>query len=228
MRSHYFFLWLLCAILASLGAGKLRAAPAAIVENVDKHVKSAALMDYLSRGQSLDLGAAGWIEIGYFASCTHEHIVGGVVSVGDARSEVQGGRVERHQVVCDAANIVVDDRQSVRAAGSAERSTAQPGTSIPIVAGAELRLHGTSPLVVAKGGGEVVISRLADANDRQIVALDRRGLYDFAQAGRSLKPGAVYRATLGQREVLFRIDRDARDGRTDLLGRLILFAPELP
>jgi hypothetical protein len=223
------FRLLLAAFAVSLGGCEGWADPlAAIVENVDAQVKGVGFMDYLEAGRTLDLGAAGWIEIGYFASCTHERITGGIVRIGVERSEALGGRAERRQVECDKENIVADKSQAVQAAGSAERTAAKSKTSIPVSPRGELRLHGAAPIVVAQGGGEVVISRLADKNDRQTIALDGRGAYDFARFGRSLKPGAVYKAALGRREIVFRIDRDAREGRTDMLGRLIVFAPERP
>lgn len=220
------FLWaipLLFAIAPCEGwAGSL----AAIVEDVGASVKGAEFMDYLESGQTLNLGTAGWIEIGYFGSCVHERITGGFVRIGIERSEASGGHLERRQVKCDKDNILAEDRQMTRAAGSAERAAAPPKTSILITDDAKLLLHGAAPLIVARQGGEVVISRLADRSDRLTVMLNKRGAYDFAQFGHSLRPGAVYKATLRQREVVFRIDTEAQAGRTDILGRLILFARE--
>jgi len=220
---------LLAALAVPLGAGQGWAGSlAAIVEDVDPQVKGVGFMDYLEPGRTLDLGTMAWIEIGYFASCTHERITGGVVRIGAERSEASGGRVERRRVECDSENIVADPSLAVRAAGSAERTAAKSANSIPVSAGAELRLHSAAPLIVARGGGEVVITRLADESDRQTITLDERGAYDFSRFGRSLKPGGVYKAAYGKRQIVFRIDPDAPEGRTDVLARLILFAPERP
>ena len=98
---------------------------AAIVEDVDPRISSVALMDYLEPGRTLVLGAQGWIEIGYFASCTREKVVGGVVRIGVDRSEVSGGQVDRRQVECDSENIAVPELQAERVAGSAQRGLAE-------------------------------------------------------------------------------------------------------
>jgi hypothetical protein len=204
---------------------------AAIVEDVGPGVPSISFMDYLERGQELVLGASGWIEIGYLGSCVHEKVTGGVVRIGMERSEVTGGVVERRQVQCDRQNLIVTESQAERAAGSAQRGAAHNGKSIPVGAGAELRLQGAAPLIVADGLGEVTISRPFGSRDRQTLKLDAsngRGSYDFARHGRALTPGAVYRATFGDRSIVFRIDRDAPAGSTDILGRLILFLPDRP
>jgi hypothetical protein len=204
---------------------------AAIVENVDPAMTTIAFMDYLERGRTFDLGIAGWVEIGYLASCMHEKIVGGVVKIGVGSSDVSGGTVERRQVECDSANLAVTESQAVKAAGSAQRDIAAPENKIRPRTGAELRLHGAAPLVVAPGAGEVTISRLADEHDTQtlkLVASNGRGLYDFARSSRSLARGAVYRATFGKQTIVFRVDPEAAAGPSDILGRLILFPPEPP
>lgn len=222
------FVWLLLA--AQTGAAF--ADPlAAIVEDVDSGVASVGFMDYLERGRTVDLGAKGWIEIGYFASCTHEKITGGVVRIGAEHSEVTGGRVERRQVQCDTEHLSLTKSVAARAAGSAQRSADKSQKSLHPVTGAELMLYGAAPLVVAFGPGEVAIVRVADERNRQTVtlALDKgRGVYDFARNGLALQPGAAYRASYGNRSIVFRIDRDASVGGTDVLGRLILFPPERP
>ena len=115
----------LLAVLAvsdSLGVRPAYAAPpVALVEDVAPQVSGIALMDYLEQGRRLDLGAAGWIEIDYFSSCLHERIVGGSITVGDERSDVSGGSVERHQVECDAPKIALTEAQTERSAGFVQR-----------------------------------------------------------------------------------------------------------
>jgi len=218
-----------CLTTALTGIGVVRAAsPVALVEDVDARVPGVAFMDYLEQGRRLDLGSGGWIEIDYFSSCFHERIVGGAVTVGTDRSEVSGGTVERHPVECDAGKITLTEPQAERAAGFVQRGGTELRNRIHALAKNQLILHGASPLVVGDGKNDVVISRLGDSRDSEtlpLVSNGGRGFYDYASHDRSLIPGATYVATSGDRQVMFRIDREAARGSTPKLGRLIAFPP---
>jgi hypothetical protein len=218
-----------CATTALLGVGVARAAqPVALVEDVDAKVPGVAMMDYLEQGRRLDLGSGGWIEIDYFSSCVHERIVGGVVRVGTERSEVSDGTVERHPVQCDSGKITLTDSQAERAAGFVQRGGAELKNLIHAMEKNQLILHGASPLIVGDGKNDVVIARFGDSHDRETLPLTSssgRPFYDYASHGRSLDLGAVYIATSGDRQVVFRVDREAAPGATPKLGRLIAFPP---
>ena len=204
------------------------APPVALVEDVDAKVPGVAMMDYLEEGRRLDLGSGGWIEIDYFSSCLHERIVGGVVRVGTERSEVSEGTVERHPVQCDSGKITLANSQAERAAGFVERGGAELKNRIHAMEKNQLILHGASPLIVGDGKNDVVIARFGDSHDRETLPLASSGgrpFYDYASHGRSLVSGAVYIATSGDRQVVFRIDREAASGATPKLGRLIAFPP---
>jgi hypothetical protein len=218
-----------CVTTALLGVGVAAAAPpVALVEDVDAKVPGVAMMDYLEQGRRLDLGSGGWIEIDYFSSCLHERIVGGVVRVGTERSEVSEGTVERHRVQCDSGKITLTDSQAERAAGFVQRGGAELKNRIHAMEKNQLILHGAAPLIVGDGKNDVVISRFGDSQDRETLPLASSGgrpFYDYASHGRSLDSGAVYIATSGDRQVVFRIDREAAPGSTPKLGRLIAFPP---
>jgi hypothetical protein len=204
------------------------APPIALVEDVDAKVPGIAMMDYLEQGRRLDLGSGGWIEIDYFSSCLHERIVGGVVTVGTEQSEVSEGTVERHPVQCDSAKIMLTDSQAERAAGFVQRGGAELKSRIRAMEKNQLVLHGASPLIVGDGKNNVVITQFGDSHDRETLPLASSGgrpFYDYASHGRSLDLGAVYIATSGERRVVFRIDREATQGATPKLGRLIAFPP---
>jgi hypothetical protein len=218
-----------CATAALLGVGVARAAPpVALVEDVDARVPGVAMMDYLEQGRRLELGSGEWIEIDYFSSCVHERIVGGVVRVGTERSEVSEGTVERHPVQCDSGKVTLTDSQAERAAGFVQRGGAELKNRIHAMEKNQLILHGASPLIVGDGKNDIVIARFGDSHDRETLPLASSGgrpFYDYASHGRSLESGAVYVATSGDRQVVFRIDRQAAPGATPKLGRLIAFPP---
>ena len=171
--------------------------------------------------------SAGRIEIDYFSSCLHERIVGGVLTVGTEQSEVLGGSVERHPVECDAGKIALTEPQAERAAGFVQRGGAELKNQIRKMEKTQLLLHGASPLVVGDGTNDVIIAPFGDSRNRETLPLIKSGhrFYDYASQGRSLIPGAVYVATAGDRQVMFRIDREATVGSTPKLGRLIAFPP---
>ena len=223
------------ALLAVLAASDLlgvrpayAAPPVALVEDVAPQVSGIALMDYLEQGRRLDLGADGWIEIDYFSSCLHERIVGGSITVGAERSDVSGGSVERRQVECDAGKIALTEAQTERSAGFVQRGGTELKNRIHAMTEAQLVLHGASPLVIGDGAHDVVIARFGNSHDRVVLPVKSEGgrrVYDFATHDRSLAPGDVYVATCGDRQVTFRIDREAKPGQTPVLGRLVAFPP---
>lgn len=222
----------LLAVLAASDSPGVRPAnaapPVALVEDVAPQVSGIALMDYLEQGRHLDLGAAGWIEIDYFSSCLHERIVGGSITVGAERSDVSGGSVERHQVECDAPKIALTEAQTERSAGFVQRGGTELKNRIHAMTEAQLVLHGASPLVIGDGAHDVVIARFGNSHDRVVLPVKSEGgrrVYDFATHDRSLAPGDVYVATCGDRQVTFRIDREAKPGQTPVLGRLVAFPP---
>jgi hypothetical protein len=213
----------------SLGIRPTYAAPpVALVEDVAPQVSGITLMDYLEQGRRIDLGPEGWIEIDYFSSCLHERIVGGSIAVGAERSDVSGGSVERRQVECDAGKIALTEAESERSAGFVQRGGTELKNRIHAMTEAQLVLHGASPLVIGDGAHDVVIARFGNSHDRVMLPVKSEGgrrVYDFATHDRSLAPGDVYVATCGDRQVTFRIDREAKPGQTPVLGRLIAFPP---
>jgi hypothetical protein len=78
------------------------------------------------------------------------------------------------------------------------------------------------------GVHDVVITPFGNSRDRvtlPAVSEDGRAVYDFAKHDRSPTAGDVYIATCGDRQVTFRIDRDAQPGLSPALGRLLAFPP---
>jgi hypothetical protein len=230
IRSRIASLGLVAAVAAGVaaGAGPAHAGPpVALVEDAGPQVSGLGPMDYLAEGRRLDLGSGGWIEIDYFLSCLHERIVGGAVTIGHEKSDVAGGAVERNPVECDAGKVALTEPQAERAAGFVQRGGAELKSKIRAMTKGQLVLRGASPLVIGDGAHPVVIAPFGDSRDA--ATLPAPGgvfrAYDYAAYDRSLTPGQVYVATCGDRQVTFRIDHDAKPGRTPALGRLVAFPP---
>jgi hypothetical protein len=69
--------------------------PVALIEDIAGNPPDIQFMDYVQPGQVINLGAQDTIVLGYLKSCWRETITGGTVTVGQERSDVKGGMVER-------------------------------------------------------------------------------------------------------------------------------------
>jgi len=191
-------------------------APVAVVEDVTGSLAGVEFMDFVEAGRVIRLGARDSIVLSYLKSCTRERITGGTITVGAEYSEIQAGKVQRAREQCDARKMMLTSQEATQMAGLVLRRLAEP----------QFTLYGASPIVELKGGGTLVIDRLDKAGERyvQTIADDEQGAYfDFANAGKSLMAGGVYRAVAGTRQLIFRIDPHAKAGHTPIIGRLFRF-----
>jgi hypothetical protein len=209
-----------------LGATAFAGAPVAVVEGVAGGRVGVEFMDYLNEGQVIKLEPGSSIVIGYMRSCVHEKIAGGVITIGAEQSEIAGGSIERTKVDCDAGKMALTSQQNELAAGFIERDGASGHLKIRRMPKTQLTLYGSSPIVAIDGGGTAAIESLGGSGERlelHIGAGRGESFYDLARDGRSLTPGAVYVVSVGERHVVFRIDRNAAPGSTPIIGRLIAF-----
>jgi hypothetical protein len=195
-----------------------------VVEEVTGLSAGVGFMDYVHAGRIIRLGARESIVLDYMRSCVREKITGGTVTVGEERSDVRSGTVQRSTVACDAAKLTLTSQRADQAAGLVMRSPA-PGRSL---SEPEITLYGSSPIVVVPGGGgSVVIVRLDTAGERHEAQLGRRppAHVDFAAGKTSLAPGGTYRLIAGTRQLVFRVDAAAKPGRTPAVGRMLRLDP---
>ena len=209
---------LVCAVPA------LAQAPVALVEEVRGRPTGIEFMDYVSVGKVIKLGGQDSIALGYLRSCWYETITGGTVIVGIEQSNVQGGKVTRTKVACDGGKIALTGRQAQDSAGTIFRSADEE----PL-----LTLYGLSPFVEATGGDALLIERTDGLEEVHIVTLParqgtRRSFYDFATAKKRLTAGGsyrAYRASIGSREIFFRIDPGAKPSGVPIISRLLRIPP---
>ena len=198
-------------------------APVAVVEDVNSKSAGVEFMDYVAPGKVIKLGPADTLVLGYMNSCWQESITGGTVTVGATQSAVVGGKVERAKTGCDGGKMQLSEQQASKSGAVVFRSAPKPSAVQP-----QLVLFGLSPLVDVKGGGHLVIERLDRPGERleaDIAAqqLFRGSFYDFAKTGQALKPGGVYRASVGARQIVFKVDPEAQAGNGPIIGRLLRF-----
>jgi len=218
MRSRFVLLF------AFLAAPAFAADPVAIVEDARGKL-DVDFMDYLELGRVLKLGANDELTLGYLRSCWRETIRGGTVTVGAEQSTVAGGTVRREKVACAGAKMQLTADQAAksgvmvfRAPPRANQAAATPQPSQTI--------YGLSPVLDVKGGGQVTIARLDRAEapvtlDVPAHMLMRGSFFDLAKTDRALAAGGLYRISVGAREVVFKVDSEAKAGQMPVLSRLL-------
>lgn len=213
------------AFAISLVASPLSAraqAPVAVVEDVNSKSAGVEFMDYVAPGKVIRLGSADTLMLGYMNSCWQESITGGMVTVGPTQSAVTGGKVQRERTACDGGKMQLSEQQASKSGAVVFRGTPKPGVQ------PQLTLYGLSPVVDVKGGGHLVIERLDRPGERletEVAGhqLFRGSFYDFAKAGQALTAGGVYRASVGARQIVFKVDPEAQAGNGPIIGRLLRF-----
>ena len=203
--------------------------PVALVEDVSGKPAGVEFMDYLEPGKVIRLADGDSIVLSYLKSCWRETIRGGAVTVGAEQSTVEGGTVDRAKVFCDGGKMELAAAQSKQSAAMVFRKAPGPNTAPK----PQFTIYGLSPLVELKGGGTLVLERVdVPSGDRLEVViapadLVRGAFYDLAKNGKPLKPGGIYRAKVGDQQIVFAVDPAARDGAAPAAGRLLRFQPTI-
>jgi hypothetical protein len=211
------------AIVGLVGFAGAAAAqtPVAVVEDVQGKVTGVEFMDYVAPGNVIKLGPTGMVTLGYMKSCVRETITGlGTVIVGTEESMVHLSDVKSGKVHCDSSHSQLDWEVGESAA-SVVRTMDGEASKSP-----RLTLYGQSPVVATNGLGKLVVERLDVKGERYDVDLTaasvmRGKFYDFAKTGTTLTPRGIYAVSLGSRRTVFLVDRDAKPGRTPIIGRLV-------
>jgi hypothetical protein len=216
-------LGLLCAGIATAEA----ASPVAIVEEAYNAPPNLTELDYLSGDQRIEIPPGAFVVLSYFSSCVRERITGpAVVIVGSDQSVAPISQVQRARVPCDAGAMPLKSEESQDAAGFVDRSASRAASNLRVTPKPSATLYGSSPLISALKAIKIVLERVSGTPDRDTLTLEVRrngAYYDYAQHGRALVAGAVYRLSAGSRSIVFRVSPDALPGATPLAGRILIF-----
>jgi hypothetical protein len=198
------------ALLLSLWplSGAAADKPVAMVEDVTGN-RDVRVMEYLYEGRRVSLKPDEGLVVGYLGSCVVETITGGEVTIGTERSTVDRGVVSRHKIACDAEKLLLTDAQSdVGGAMVYRNSTEQRG-----------RIYGLSPVLSVSAPGVVQLQRLDQP--APTIELEMTGLEaDLSNNGVQLVPKGLYRVTMGERALVFRVDASAKE-KAPLISRLL-------
>ena len=219
------------ATLGTIGAliwmaAALAGEPVAVVEDVSGKASGLEFMDYVDSGKVIKLEPRDRIVLDYLKSCWRETITGGTVTVGDEQSQVQFGKIERVRVKCDGGHMALSPEQSVESAGLISRSMREhPGDGQKI--SPQVMLYACTPIIDVRGGNTLLIERIDKQGERMELSIKpaqlvRGEFYDFASTNWVLTAGGVYRATLGAKQIVFKID-EAAPPMAPLGSRLLRF-----
>jgi hypothetical protein len=195
--------------------------PTALVEDVKSTTAGVEFMDYVGRGQVIELKSGDVLVLSYLRSCEHETITGGKVTVGMQSSDVQGGQVVRTKVPCNGGNMNLSAQQANQSAASSYRLQS---------ADIQLVLFAQTPVVklpraLAPADRTLVIQRTDRQAEPQMFEIDDTiaavGFYDLANKNVSLDNGATYEASIGDRKIAFRVN--AATSPTPIVSRLLRF-----
>lgn len=188
-------------------------APAvAILEEIAGASGKHEAFDELKAGERLDLGTGGRAIIGYLGSCTRETIEGGTVMIGTGQSEIEGGKVQRETIPCEATQLVLTDQEAGQSATVVFRGPPWEKWVRQVV-------PSPSPVVLA-AGKTLTIKRLDEDEKAQTVSLTS-GHADLATENITLTPGGYYELTAGKKQMVIQIDPAAQSGPMPVASRLV-------
>jgi len=194
-------------------------APVAVIEDASDDVQNVALFDFVEAGRVVELGSNGRLVLGYLSGCNREEITGGRVTIGFKGSTVTGGTIKRETVECDGGGLQLTSEQKGKSGVLVMRAgegSGAAGESKPT-----LTVYGASPMILAAGAEGMAIVQRLDRDGSKIQIKLNGGVADLAAAKQKLVRGGIYRAAVGKRNIVFRVDRYARPGPEPLLSRLV-------
>ncbi|MDA0241445.1 MAG: hypothetical protein O3A84_15670 [Proteobacteria bacterium] len=195
------------------------AEPTAVVEEASGGASKLTVFELLEPGQKYRLSSDEMIVIGYLRSCQREEITGGVVTIGESKSTVTGGRVSRGYVECDGGKMDLSLELAGKSAVTVFRS--KPGKTDPNLP--SLTIFGASPVILlARPVKEITFARLDKPELKLRVPVSGLNV-DLTKTDDALSPGGVYGLVAGDRRVIFKVDPFSKPGAGPLVQRLIKF-----
>jgi hypothetical protein len=223
-RSHVASAAASIVVLFSFATAAFAQTPVAIVEEVTGNPAGVSFMDYVTVGQTLQLGPGDIVVLSYLNSCLQETIKGGPVTIGLNQSEGASAHIDRTKVDCEAAKMMGAVGQSNDSASLILRG--KRANTIRRAPEPEFTIFGLSPVVELRGSGNLVIARLDQTGEYfslhiEPKTLERGAFLDLASEGKSLTAGGVYGIRWNGRLLVFKVDAGAKSTNTPLVGRLL-------
>jgi hypothetical protein len=200
---------------ALLAASASAQAPAvAILEEIASASGKHEAFDELKSGERLELGAGGRAVIGYLGSCIRETIDGGTVVIGKEQSQIEGGKVARETIPCEATQLVLSEEEAGKSATFSTR---------PMPWEREYRqvVPSLSPLIWVEAKGQLTIKHL-NTEDQQMLSLPiENGKVDLAVHHFELVPNGFYELKAGKKRMVIKVHENAQAGAMPAMSRLV-------
>ena len=211
---------LMVAILVGLPARAetAPAKPAAIIEDIQAEGVDYGPLDLVYEGDVIALGNGGTLKLAYLRSCIVEELKGGTVTIGRTQSELSSPNPPTRETVnCDGGGIVPTEGQEEDAAAITFRGAPDLGGGEPLV-----KVRSTMPVFAFIGPAkELIINRVDPGEEKEYRFAVHGARLDLADQRVRLVAGGHYRATSGERSVLFFIFRDATETSSNVISRLV-------
>jgi hypothetical protein len=203
---------LICAVMLFPAAAAAQAV--AILEEIAGASGKHEAFDELKAGERLELGADGRAVIGYLGSCARETIEGGTVVIGKDQSQIEGGKVARETIPCEATQLVLREEEAGKSGVFSTR---------PMPWERELRqiVPSLSPLIWVEAKGPLMIKRLDSEEQRAVSLPIENGKVDLAVHKIELVPNAFYELQAGKKRVVIKIHDNAQAGTMPAMTRLV-------
>lgn len=199
--------------------------PVAIIEEVTGQSAGVQEMDYVVAGRVIRLAKDDTMVVSYMRTCLRESIRGGVVTIGQERSKIQGGDVRRESFTCDAGRLRLTSAQASASGAMTFRTGATATRGAAKASQSEITIYARAPVIDGVGPGALVIARMDKPADRVAIDVTRsmlkRGTLDLQPIGVALEPGARYEVTVGERRLAFTVSSAAKTVGGPLLSRLL-------
>jgi hypothetical protein len=205
---------LICTSMLLAASASAQAQAVAILEEIAGASGKHEAFDELKAGDRLDLGVGGRAIVGYLGSCIRETIDGGTVVIGKDQSQIDGGKVARETIPCEATQLVLTESEAGKSATVSMR---------PMPWERELRqiVPSLSPLIWVGAKGQLTIERL-DSEGRETVSLPiDNGKVDLAVHRVELVPNGVYELQAGKKKMVIKIHNNAQAGAMPAMSRLV-------
>ena len=204
----------ICASALLAASASAQASAVAILEEIAGASGKHEAFDELKAGERLELGDGGRAVIGYLGSCVRETIAGGTVVVGKDQSQVEGGKVARETIPCEATQLVLTEEEAGKSATFSTR---------PMPWERELRqvVPSLSPLIWVEAKGQLTIKHL-NTEDQQVLSLPiENGKVDLAVHQVELVPNGFYELQAGKKRMVIKIHDNAQAGAMPAMSRLV-------
>ena len=204
----------ICTSMLLAASASAQAPVVAILEEIAGASGKHEAFDELKSGERLELGAGGRAIVGYLGSCVRETIDGGTVVIGKDQSQIDGGKVARETIPCEATQLVLSEEEAGKSATVAMRP-------MPWVRETKQIVPSLSPLIWVEAKGQLTVKRY-DTEDQQVLTFPiKDGKVDLAEHRVELVPNGYYELQAGKKKMVIQIHSNAHTGAMPAMSRLV-------